>query len=162
MNRAPLSPCPSCHRHVRADATGCPFCAATLDRADLQVTPDLGGARLSRAAIFAFAATVSACSGGQQPPPAPSAPVAQTPAPAEDAPVAAPSDEGTVVALYGAPAPAPLADTDAGVIDAGAPDAGVSDSGAATDAGRRRRGTVVRSVSVNVRYGAPPPPDGWV
>ena len=28
----PLSPCPSCQRHVRTNTAACPFCDAALDR----------------------------------------------------------------------------------------------------------------------------------
>jgi len=60
-----LNPCPSCNRHVRADETACPFCAAALpSRASLpeRVLPR---GRLSRAALIAAGATLaglSACS----------------------------------------------------------------------------------------------------
>lgn len=65
-----LVPCCACHRHVRASETTCPFCRAarTLDASATTSDP---GARLGRAAIFAFRASaalalsaVSACSGG--------------------------------------------------------------------------------------------------
>lgn len=36
----PWIPCPSCHRHLRADAIGCPFCAAPVSRA---LAPSVGG-----------------------------------------------------------------------------------------------------------------------
>lgn len=60
-----LNPCPSCNRHVRAEETACPFCAAALpSRASLpeRVLPR---GRLSRAALIAAGATLaglSACS----------------------------------------------------------------------------------------------------
>lgn len=54
-----LVPCPSCERHVRAHEVSCPFCARELDFSDSQ-PPTLPGTRLSRAAIFAFSATLAA------------------------------------------------------------------------------------------------------
>jgi hypothetical protein len=53
MIRAPLRPCRSCSRHVRATDTACPFCNAPL--ASLPAPAPQGPARrLSRAALFAF------------------------------------------------------------------------------------------------------------
>lgn len=54
-----LVPCPGCERHVRAHEASCPFCSVELDFADLQ-PPTLPGTRLSRAALFAFSATLAA------------------------------------------------------------------------------------------------------
>lgn len=62
-----LVPCPECGRHVRVSETECPFCALPLDLAGTP-EPRLPGSRLSRAATFAFGATlvsataVAACS----------------------------------------------------------------------------------------------------
>jgi hypothetical protein len=62
-----LSPCPSCHRHVRVEETVCPFCEAALPeraRVGVRTTPAPRG-RLSRTALFAAGATLmgaAACS----------------------------------------------------------------------------------------------------
>jgi hypothetical protein len=66
---APLVPCPSCARHVRATESACPFCATARvpSAAPVTRTP---GQRLSRAALFALgasAAAVAACSGSVTP-----------------------------------------------------------------------------------------------
>ncbi|MEZ4389919.1 MAG: hypothetical protein R3A48_02395 [Polyangiales bacterium] len=150
MSTASLSPCPACQRHVRVDAPSCPFCASDLAGAALPVIPDAGGARLTRAALFAFATTVAACSTSQTPAQTPPPPQQPAPTPAE--PVAAPQGPGTVAAIYGAPAPP-------------APDAGaVADAGAASpqDAGNPTRPTRPGSGSLMMRYGAPPVPDAFV
>lgn len=44
-----LRPCPECRRHVRADESACPFCAAALEPAAPAALP-VG--RLTRAAVF--------------------------------------------------------------------------------------------------------------
>ncbi len=55
-----LAPCPSCSRHVRTSEASCPFCRAALTGETL-----VGGLvpgpsiRLSRAAAFAFTASVA-------------------------------------------------------------------------------------------------------
>ena len=59
-----LEPCPQCHRHVKITETACPFCAQALAEAFAQVVPrSTPGARLGRAAMFAFgvAAAVPGC-----------------------------------------------------------------------------------------------------
>jgi hypothetical protein len=59
-----LVPCPSCNRHVRKLEASCPFCSAELSLTHL-APPTLPRARLSRAATFAFGASlaVAACGG---------------------------------------------------------------------------------------------------
>ena len=63
-----LVPCPECSRHVRVSELQCPFCALPLDLASTPA-PQLPRGRLSRAATFAFGATlvsataISACGG---------------------------------------------------------------------------------------------------
>jgi hypothetical protein len=63
-----LVPCPECSRHVRVSELQCPFCALPLDLANTPA-PQLPRGRLSRAATFAFGATlvsataISACGG---------------------------------------------------------------------------------------------------
>lgn len=159
MSNAPLGPCPACLRHVRADAPRCPFCAAVIDAAHLRLTPDLSGGRLTRAAIFAFATSVAACSSTQTPA---RDNVAQAPPAPADAPAVTPAeDAGAAAAVDVSPASDPALDASSVASDVAAADVAVADSGARADAGRPRRGGVVRSVSVNVRYGAPPPPEAW-
>jgi hypothetical protein len=53
-----LVPCPECSRHVRISETQCPFCAQPLDLASVP-EPRLPQGRLSRAATFAFGATLA-------------------------------------------------------------------------------------------------------
>ena len=52
-----LTPCPACHRHVRKTETTCPFCSASVSLAHLPA-PVLPSSRLSRAATFAFGASL--------------------------------------------------------------------------------------------------------
>jgi hypothetical protein len=114
--RAPLVPCPSCHRHVRADgAASCPFCACALP-VDLVKRAVPGTTlRLTRAATFAFTASLasvplSACSSDDD---------------------GGPMDAGAVGPAYGAPVVIRDASVDAlfgpprdGATDAAAPDSG--------------------------------------
>jgi hypothetical protein len=63
MSQRELVPCPSCHRHVFADACACPFCAAAVS--GHSCAPPAQRGRLGRAARMAAAASllgVSACS----------------------------------------------------------------------------------------------------
>ena len=62
MSQRQLAPCPSCNRHVFADACACPFCGATSS--GHSCVPPAGRARLGRAARMAAAASLlgmSAC-----------------------------------------------------------------------------------------------------
>lgn len=52
-----LTPCPECQRHVRTAETSCPFCGRALSLSHL-AAPVLPRSRLSRAATFAFGATL--------------------------------------------------------------------------------------------------------
>ncbi len=52
-----LVPCPSCQRHVRHVETACPFCGAAVELASTPA-PQMPRTRLSRAATFAFGATL--------------------------------------------------------------------------------------------------------
>jgi hypothetical protein len=52
-----LTPCPECQRHVRKTETTCPFCGEAVSLADV-ASPVLPRRRLSRAATFAFGASV--------------------------------------------------------------------------------------------------------
>jgi hypothetical protein len=66
MSQRQLVPCPSCNRHVFADACACPFCAAALS--GHSCAPPAQRGRLGRAARMAAAASllgVSACLSGQ-------------------------------------------------------------------------------------------------
>jgi|HubBroStandDraft_6_1064221.scaffolds.fasta_scaffold593664_1 hypothetical protein len=62
MSQRKLVECPSCNRHVFADACACPFCAAIVS--GHSCAPPVGRARLGRAARMAAAASLlgmSAC-----------------------------------------------------------------------------------------------------
>jgi hypothetical protein len=76
-----LVPCPACARHVRVSEATCPFCATAMPEAPAPVPGT--NQRLSRAAAYAFTATVAAAAGGA---------------------LVACSSSSTAVALYGAPA----------------------------------------------------------
>src|SRR5215216_3281906 len=52
-----LTPCPECQRHVRKTEARCPFCEAALSLSHLPA-PVLPRRRMSRAATFAFGASV--------------------------------------------------------------------------------------------------------
>jgi len=58
-----LATCPSCQRHVEISETECPFCEAKLSNLEARLAPRTS-ARLTRAAMFAFAAgiVVAGCS----------------------------------------------------------------------------------------------------
>ena len=56
-----LLPCPECSRHVRVSEAECPFCKAPLELSGAP-EPLLPRARLSRAATFAFSATLASAS----------------------------------------------------------------------------------------------------
>ncbi|HET7542765.1 MAG TPA: hypothetical protein VFK05_22995 [Polyangiaceae bacterium] len=56
-----LLPCPGCRRHVRVSEVACPFCKAPLDLGSAP-EPELPRTRLSRAATFAFGATLASVS----------------------------------------------------------------------------------------------------
>jgi hypothetical protein len=69
MTKSPVSPCPSCARHVRLNEPACPFCGGELPRAFReQVTTPSPAKRLNRAALHALRMsaiplTVAACGG---------------------------------------------------------------------------------------------------
>lgn len=50
----PLAPCPACHRHLRVDASVCPFCAAPVDARATTEARSRIAAHVSRAAIIAM------------------------------------------------------------------------------------------------------------
>jgi hypothetical protein len=62
----PLTPCPSCRRHVRAADGACPFCRSAIDAT--RVVPS-AGKRLARGAVFVFATSAAACGGSTEPEP---------------------------------------------------------------------------------------------
>lgn len=129
---AALAPCTSCHRHVRLDGPACPFCGAALDGVAAPPAPPPGLARLGRAAIFAFGASVGAsgCFVALYGAPAPddAGPVGVLDAAVMD-------DGGGLDAAYGGPPP----------IDAGADGGPAADDAGPTDDG----GTAAA-------YGTPP------
>jgi hypothetical protein len=112
----PLSPCPGCHRHIVATEPACPFCSRVLATA-LPARPDTSR-RLSRAAAFSFAASLTAagCSNSvSATDAAPNVDVGPT-----DAPVDRPTTD-TATTDNGA--------TDTGAVDTGSVDTGVLDIG---------------------------------
>lgn len=108
-----LVPCPECSRHVRVTEVACPFCALPLDLAS-SPEPQLPRARLSRAATFAFGATLASAS----------------------ALAACSSDNddgvGSVVPVYGAPAGGTVNSAGSGGAESGASSGGSAHSGGAT------------------------------
>jgi hypothetical protein len=73
MTQSHLRPCPSCARHVRVSEGGCPFCGESLsDAFRAAPRPQGPGARLGRAALFAFGTgtltLASACSSSSDTP----------------------------------------------------------------------------------------------
>lgn len=163
-----LVPCPSCARHVRATEHACPFCRSALS-SDLAAKAVPGTTqRLSRAAAFTFAASLAATGCSSDPAPAVDAAVTDR-GTATDTGTAAdtgassdvgfPADDGTFLAMYGAPP------RDSGV-DAGGPD----DNGSimplyglpAPDAGQPPTDDGNTDGSIGIRYGAPPRPDSGV
>ena len=146
MTRSPLSPCPACARHVRVNATSCPFCGVAFEAAPGAVVPAMNSTAggVTRAAIFAFATSLAASCASSQSTTENTVPRATSGTSAEQndntgnatspttgaplTPAVPPtttdtSDGGTMMALYGAPAippgPTPM-DGDAGTsADAG-------------------------------------------
>ena len=174
----PLFPCPSCSRHVRLGTAACPFCAHALPASPEHLVPGASASGMTRAALFAFATTVAACSSPQPAQPTTPAAVetpAPAPAPSEDAstppggnvvtspPAVNTNEPPMMVAMYGAPPMpvqpvTPLAAASPADAAADAPaDAPARD--AARDAGRPRRDAAAAMPdpgTIMVRYGAPP------
>ena len=72
MSQPRLVACSSCARHVRVSETACPFCGSVLpDSLREGAPPQPPGARLTRAALFAFGtgtlALAPACSSSSAP-----------------------------------------------------------------------------------------------
>lgn len=88
----PLAPCPACSRHVKTTEERCPFCAGALPQSFAGAATPAASGRLTRAAAFAFTATlaVTGCSTGT------------TPNPVKDAATTGPDDAGSPIAEYGA------------------------------------------------------------
>jgi hypothetical protein len=90
---APLLPCPTCRRHVRADETRCPFCSDTILRAASPQTVVMPKGRLSRVGIFLFASVSATACGSVQ----------DVGAPSVDATADTLDHGGDARALYGSP-----------------------------------------------------------
>lgn len=133
----PLTPCPSCRRHVRAADGACPFCRSAID--PTRVVPS-ASRRLARGAVFVFASSVAACGGSTEPEPGS---VTDTGAVATD--TGGKSDSSSTADSF----------TDT-ALDTGnvAPPYGIppDDTGVVSD------GTVDDTGGGMAKYGAPPPP----
>lgn len=129
----PLTPCPSCRRHVRAADGACPFCRSAIDSS--RVVPS-AGKRLARGAVFVFATSAAACGGSTEQEPVITEAGADTSSKTDsvtpiDSFTDTALDTGNVAPPYGIP-----------------PD----DTGVVTD------GTADDSGGGMPKYGAPPPP----
>jgi len=115
-----LIPCPSCQRHLRADASECPFCGQ--DRATSSPPAPMARAGWAGAAALGLAVFAAGCPAQPRPKPAygaPPAPPSQAPLgptappPASAVPTANPPvDEGRPQPAYGVvqpPAASPAA-----------------------------------------------------
>lgn len=105
-----LAPCVSCQRHVRVTEPACPFCGAALPEDFAGRAVPGTTARLSRAALVAFATLGAAAGCGSSQQPAPASPPASPPVATTDDASAQPADAsaqgpGAMVALYGAAPP---------------------------------------------------------
>jgi hypothetical protein len=56
-----LRPCSACRRHVRVDASACPFCGAPAEAAQARSMPR---GRLTRAAVFAAGTALAGAAAG--------------------------------------------------------------------------------------------------
>jgi hypothetical protein len=134
MTKPHLRACSNCARHVRVSEEACPFCGSVLaDSFRAAPAPQAPGARLTRAALFAFGtgalALAPGCSSSTSPAPTDAG---QTPLdgsfqPAyggpvlEDAGGKLEDDSGGVQPVYGAPADAGSIDGTAAPAYGGAP-----------------------------------------
>jgi len=107
-----LIPCAGCGRHVRTSDTACPFCGQTIESDASRAPSRPHGARLGRAALFAFGATIAATAAACSPA---SNPDASSP----DAGMQDSAPDAGNMAVYGGPP-----------VDSGAP----SDAGTDNDA----------------------------
>lgn len=175
-----LVPCPSCRRHVRVAESACPFCRSALPSTLANSAVPAATQRLTRAAAFAFTATLAltGCSDTTTPTDATPADVTTdnaTPTdnntPTDNAtptdnnvPTDRPTptdtsfvdmlDTGGPVAAYGGP-------PDAGRFDSGPDDASIGPIyGAPVDASVEDSNSATDTGGGGVRYGAPPPGDG--
>lgn len=134
-----LVPCAGCGRHVRTSDAACPFCGQSIESDATSRAPGrTHGARLGRAAIFAFGATIAATA-------AACSPASNPDASGNDAQVQDSAPDAGNMALYGGP-PVDAGPTDDGgtmPLYGGPP----ADSGVDNDAG---------DGSPGARYGAPP------
>ncbi len=68
MAYQPMSPCPSCKRHVQTGEAQCPFCRTPLEPGALSNAVPSSTQRMGRAATFVFATAIAAsCSSGVDP-----------------------------------------------------------------------------------------------
>ena len=117
----PLSPCPSCQRHVLASAESCPFCGDDTREVQARKLPASAHQQMRRSTLVMLGATLAlgatglggaglvGCGGSRQ--------QADPPGPPDDdggtmakyggppAPSNPPDDDGAPMAKYGAPAP---------------------------------------------------------
>lgn len=100
--RESLFPCDGCRRHVRATEPSCPFCGAAVHAP--ASAPVEFPARLSRAALFAFAMAAGGCTPSAPAPPTEQRPGEYNPPPAPPPPPRL-DDPGPMAAVYGAPPP---------------------------------------------------------
>ena len=98
----PLAPCPACSRHVRTTERTCPFCKGTLPEAIADAALPGASSRLSRAAAFAFTATLAVA--GVSVAPGCSSGTTSTNGGDAAAKETGPNDEGGQQPVYGAPA----------------------------------------------------------
>jgi hypothetical protein len=183
---ASLVPCPSCARHVRVTDARCPFCASALPNSLAQRAVPNTTQRLTRAAAFAFTASLAVAGCSSSPSPGADASTndvvstdrgnstdvitpTDTPAATDSG---APQDNGGAMPLYGAPADVPAVPTDVQDGGAVAPlyggppvDAGAADDVSTTpdDGGgiAPLYGAPADAGGGGLRYGAPPPPDAF-
>lgn len=94
-----LVPCSSCGRHVRASEEACPFCGAHVSCDASNTAVPTSKARLGRAALFAFGATIAATT-------ASACALYGAPAPPDTGMVNdVQMQDSSNMALYGSPAP---------------------------------------------------------
>ena len=55
----PLAPCPACSRHIKTTERSCPFCKGAIPESIAESALPGASSRLSRAAAFAFTASLA-------------------------------------------------------------------------------------------------------